>query len=88
MANSPCRLRVPPAGRDQLCDQIETWAKANRRTVDVMIQDDLWVTIDNDPDLCAELGAYFTCPAYWEDGFEKFRKDLGALDGVLRGDES
>ncbi|WP_158621629.1 hypothetical protein [Corallococcus aberystwythensis] len=53
-----------------------------------MIQDDLWVTIDNDPDLCAELGAYFTCPAYWEDGFEKFRKDLGALDGVLRGDES
>ncbi len=82
MFNCPCRLRIPREGRDKLPDQIEAWARAKGRT-GIWIEDDLWVTVDDDPELCNALRAYFSNPARWDGGLQDFLDFLERLEDEL-----
>ncbi|MFY0584341.1 hypothetical protein ACN28S_67550 [Cystobacter fuscus] len=82
MFNCPCRLRIPREGRDKLSDQIEAWAKAKGRT-GIGIEDDLWVTVDADPELCNALKKYFGDPAAWDGGLQDFLDFLKGFDDLL-----
>lgn len=82
MFNCACRLSIPPEGRDKLPDQIEAWARAKGRT-GISIENDLWVTVDADPELCEALKEYFGYPALWDGGLQDFFDYLGAWDTLL-----
>jgi hypothetical protein len=82
MFNCTCRLPIPRKGRDKLPDQIEAWARAKGRT-HIWIEDDLWVTVDADPELCNVLKEYFGSPAAWDGGLQDFLDFSGRLKDIL-----